>query len=440
MDVPPTKFKYLKIMILSIKIIIAYSKYNLVDVHRMTRLIEPIFFKQQLMTEDRFLQHKRYIIIEDILQNCDFIFLKKNFDIVNKEVTQPISMSLRENIEKKKNRLEEKIQFYKEKFSQISNTISSMNEEEIIDNFQRFREELKFESKFEIEQQSPAFERCTSRVTSGAHGMIGKRDTMEDKHVLIDDLNKSTMLPPNVNRSFYAVYDGHSGTEVSVMASEIVHEYIAREMINCKTKNRLKEMRQGIVLADHEICRHTNLNGIKAGSTAAMALLEGNMLYIANLGDTEAILCRKSQEENNFQFVPILLTFNHKPENEVSRIKREGGLIIGKRVYGLAVSRALGDSEYKKPRSGDLVSREPHLAQFKLTPNDELLIIACDGLWDVMSYQEATDLAVQAKRMDNSPEEISHILAQTAFEKGSTDNISVVIVQLNWMNINNERS
>ena len=85
--------------------------------------------------------------------------------------------------------------------------------------------------------------------------------------------------------------------------------------------------------------------------------------------------------------------------------------------------RALGDHALKK-----FVISEPNFWEGDLSPADAFLIIACDGLWDVVQDQEAIEL-VAGK---NSAKDMSDILVREALKRGSTDNISVMAVRFCW--------
>lgn len=158
------------------------------------------------------------------------------------------------------------------------------------------------------------------------------------------------------------------------------------------------------------------------GSTAVSVLLSqrGNSrtLDVANAGDANAILCRGKEA--------IMLSVEHKAtnESEASRIQKLGGWVVNGKVAGvLAVTRAFGDSELK-----NLITAEPHYQSVNLGPQDSHLILACDGVWDVMTPQDAADFLFQNK--DKSSLELSSMLVQEALKKGSKDNISVMIVVL----------
>lgn len=141
------------------------------------------------------------------------------------------------------------------------------------------------------------------------------------------------------------------------------------------------------------------------------------VLYTANVGDARIILCRSGKA--------LRLSYDHKgsDENEGKRIANAGGLILNNRVNGvLAVTRALGDTYMK-----DLVTGHPYTTETVIQPeSDEFIIIACDGLWDVCSDQEAVDLV----RNIEDPVEASKLLVDHALNRFSTDNLSCMIVRL----------
>ncbi|KAF4591435.1 protein phosphatase 2C [Ophiocordyceps camponoti-floridani] len=140
------------------------------------------------------------------------------------------------------------------------------------------------------------------------------------------------------------------------------------------------------------------------------------VLYTANVGDARIILCRSGKA--------LRLSYDHKgsDENEGKRISNAGGLILNNRVNGvLAVTRALGDAYLKS-----LVTGHPYTTETVIqTDLDEFIIIACDGLWDVCSDQEAVDLI----RNVQDPTAASKLLVDHALSRFSTDNLSCMIVR-----------
>ena len=167
------------------------------------------------------------------------------------------------------------------------------------------------------------------------------------------------------------------------------------------------------------------------GTTAVAALVGTRMISVANCGDSRAILCRNG--------VALPLTDDHKAarEDETARVEAAGGQILfwnGVRVMGLlAVSRAIGDHSLRP-----YVIPEPEVTVLRRNAADEMLIIATDGLWDVMSNQEACTLAkkclIRARQRGSSRQNAARVaatvLTRAAVDRGSRDNVTVVIVDL----------
>ncbi|KAI3403006.2 MgPP2CL-1 [Candida oxycetoniae] len=143
------------------------------------------------------------------------------------------------------------------------------------------------------------------------------------------------------------------------------------------------------------------------------------MLYTSNVGDSRIILCRKGK--------PYRLSYDHKASdiNEINRIESSGGLVLKNRVNGvLAVSRSLGDSYMK-----DLVLGKPFTTSTEIIPQDEFMIIACDGLWDVLSDSKACKYVKECFSRGYSVQNTAKKLCQLAIDNSTTDNVTVMIVQ-----------
>jgi len=96
------------------------------------------------------------------------------------------------------------------------------------------------------------------------------------------------------------------------------------------------------------------------------------------------------------------------------------------RVLGiLAVARSFGDHGMK-----EFVTGRPFLSETDLLPTDNLIIVACDGLWDVIEDQDCADLIKGYEAAGEKREEMAQILLDEALRRGSTDNISVIIAWL----------
>ncbi|MEW5311417.1 MAG: hypothetical protein WDW38_003133 [Sanguina aurantia] len=157
------------------------------------------------------------------------------------------------------------------------------------------------------------------------------------------------------------------------------------------------------------------------GCTAVTALLVGQRLLVANVGDSRAVLCRAGKG--------VALSVDHKPnsKDERARIEGAGGVVVWAgtwRVGGvLAVSRAFGDRPLKR-----YVIATPHMRDEHLTPDDEFLILASDGLWDVMSNQDSVALIRDVIDVEKAAKR----LTDEAFARGSADNISCVVVRFKF--------
>eukprot|EP01128_Nolandella_sp_AFSM9_P004698 TRINITY_DN214_c0_g1_i2.p1 TRINITY_DN214_c0_g1~~TRINITY_DN214_c0_g1_i2.p1 ORF type:complete len:205 (+),score=47.19 TRINITY_DN214_c0_g1_i2:399-1013(+) len=169
------------------------------------------------------------------------------------------------------------------------------------------------------------------------------------------------------------------------------------------------------------------------GSTAVAALIGDGKLYVGNIGDSEACLVSISE---NGEVTTTNLTTPHKASDpsEKTRIEELGGHVFFGRVFGsLAVSRAFGDARYKSPKtSQDFVTAQPAQVSLDLLPEHKFLILACDGLWDVMNHQTAADIVHRFYQEGKNPREVAHLLVHEALRLRTEDNVTVVVVYINW--------
>jgi len=105
------------------------------------------------------------------------------------------------------------------------------------------------------------------------------------------------------------------------------------------------------------------------------------------------------------------------------------------RLFGtLAVSRSFGDSRYKKPKtSQNFCTWEPAITTKELNPSHRALVLACDGLWDVNSHAEVSEVVVRGVNNGKNSQQISEELVHAAiYEKYTEDNVTVITVLFNW--------
>ncbi|XP_010247126.1 PREDICTED: probable protein phosphatase 2C 59 isoform X1 [Nelumbo nucifera] len=169
---------------------------------------------------------------------------------------------------------------------------------------------------------------------------------------------------------------------------------------------------------DSEFLKSENTQNRDAGSTASTAILVGDRLLVANVGDSRAVICRGGNA--------IAVSRDHKPDqtDERQRIEDAGGFVMWAgtwRVGGvLAVSRAFGDRLLKQ-----FVVADPEIQEEVIDSSLEFLILASDGLWDVVSNEEAVSMI---KSIEDS-EQAAKRLMQEAYQRGSADNITCVVVR-----------
>ena len=118
---------------------------------------------------------------------------------------------------------------------------------------------------------------------------------------------------------------------------------------------------------------------------------------------------------------------DHKPycEAEKNRIEAAGGAVLMQRVNGcLAVSRALGDFDYKAqaklPPAQQLVSPEPEVDILERCEEDQFVLLACDGVWDVLENEEAVELIGARLRVSDSIEKTTGGLLEKALYRVSS--------------------
>ncbi|KAJ0988415.1 hypothetical protein J5N97_006771 [Dioscorea zingiberensis] len=157
----------------------------------------------------------------------------------------------------------------------------------------------------------------------------------------------------------------------------------------------------------------------RGGSTAVTAILiDGTKLYVANVGDSRAVLAKGRQV--------IQMSVDHEPSTERGSIETRGGFVSNMpgdvpRVNGqLAVSRAFGDKSLKSHLRSD-----PDIRHEDVDSDTELLILASDGLWKVMSNEDAVDIARKCKDSQSAAKQLTTV----ALDRDSKDDISCIVVR-----------
>jgi protein phosphatase 2C family protein 2/3 len=172
------------------------------------------------------------------------------------------------------------------------------------------------------------------------------------------------------------------------------------------------------------------------GCTAVTALISDDAVYVANAGDSRAVLSVNGSAKP--------LSFDHKPTHhgEYHRIINAGGFVERGRVNGkLALSRAIGDFEFKdQPRVTSkapqlfAVTANPEIIIRRLTSEDEFLVLACDGIWDCATSQKVVGFIrrsiAEGQELDFICENfMNYCLADVNNMLGiGTDNMTIMII------------
>eukprot|EP01118_Nematostelium_gracile_P008625 TRINITY_DN2859_c0_g1_i1.p1 TRINITY_DN2859_c0_g1~~TRINITY_DN2859_c0_g1_i1.p1 ORF type:complete len:545 (-),score=137.82 TRINITY_DN2859_c0_g1_i1:107-1741(-) len=253
----------------------------------------------------------------------------------------------------------------------------------------------------------------SSRFKIGFADTIGRRPHMEDEIVIMGH------FAGREDCDYIGLFDGHGGNDASLLAGKNLHVLLEDKLTGKDPEEGLKDA----FVATNAVMKTER---IKGGTTAIVALFLGDNGFIANAGDSRAVLCQSG--------IATRYSTDHKPDlpEESKRIKELGGIItttvaangrvISRVCHTLSVARALGDFQLEPfisciPEVRGPINIQDHSNQF--------LILACDGLWDVVTDQEAVTLVVNV----NDPEEAAITLRDYALEKGSEDNVSVVVIR-----------
>jgi len=322
-------------------------------------------------------------------------------------------------------------------------------------------------SSFIRSMESPKKEVCLT-IESSVCSIQGKRPKMEDTNMIVPSMEAlglsgdSTSVEksqsegsgvrsrprgqPTLPFGFFGVYDGHGGDK----ASEYVCENLHLQFLECANKmgdlSRVEELeeslRAAILKVEEKWLLHAEEIENCSGTTAAVVVVKDLNLIVGNVGDSEIIICGKDGKA-------ITLTEVHNPKrnkSEGERIIQEGGVLFHDRVghpvihpsfLSIAVSRAIGDWGFKslnftKGKPSGIIP-DPYITHLTLRPNDHrFAVLACDGVWDVMSGQEVADFVIKKLNEKTRVDEVVTELVNEAERKGSLDNITAVLLHFDW--------
>lgn len=254
------------------------------------------------------------------------------------------------------------------------------------------------------------------------------------KHAMEDTLSSQVSFRNRSVEAFFGIFDGHAGSIVPAqLAANELHKDFEKFL------NSGLSVTKSLELAFESIDKKIT----KAGTAALVAYMQGAQVFFAWAGDSRAIVGRNGKV--------IYETIDHKPDNpqEVIRLKQFGAEIghhpmLGPVADGFPMTRMLGDHFVKQLHPGALIA-VPTVSTVTIQPND-LIIIASDGIWDVVTNQEALNLVQKIIETEQAKSAYplsqyeagnnqTFILAARALkdlakQRGTTDDISVQVISL----------
>lgn len=309
-------------------------------------------------------------------------------------------------------------------------------------------------------------------ITASAASWQGNKEVQEDRYMLDIELES----PDGQTVVGFCVLDGHSG---SMCVDQLVDRLPANLQKCLSSKPGLTEehLAQAVVeacmLTDDEFLQRARQHEVLDGSTMILGLIFQEdvrpaggavkppgtcRLLIANVGDSRAVLCKATTvqgpgDSSESRLQAVRLSEDHKPivPSEQKRIEAKGGIVdlsgvwrvfmpgpatFGGRYiqrWGLAVSRAFGDLLLKEPERygcagvlpGGLVTAVPEIRVVDLNPlEDRFLILACDGIWDVLGDDDAVAVCSCQAAADSA----AMALVRRSFQAGSDDNLTALLV------------
>ncbi|XP_030647672.1 protein phosphatase 1F [Chanos chanos] len=254
------------------------------------------------------------------------------------------------------------------------------------------------------------------------HAIRNTRRKMEDRHVILSDFNQLLGLQEGPGREYYAVFDGHGGVDAATYAATHLHVILSQQ--EALSTDVAAAFKNAFTSTDDMFKIKAKRERLRSGSTGVAVLLDGDWLHVSWLGDSQALLVRQGD--------PVTLMDPHKPEREDEKLRIEdlGGCIAFMgcwRVNGTyAVSRAIGDFDQKP-----YVSNAADCSSTRLNGDEDYVLLACDGFFDVVQPADVPGLVLEALRASSgSGEEVAQSLVAQAKAAGSSDNITVLVVFL----------
>ena len=254
---------------------------------------------------------------------------------------------------------------------------------------------------------------------------------------------------------FFAIYDGHGGKGCATFLKENLHKFIS--------EFSFLGMKIGIDMAEEKFLTKKAVNELgkiidPSGSCGIMLMIQGKKCIIANIGDSRLIIFKNKEVS--------FTTTDHKPDSiiEKARIELSGGKLYkiqtlipiyqnGSRVNApwrvnpgqLSVSRTFGDIQAKDEKFGGnktAIIALPDITEIELNNNYNFIVMACDGIFDVLKNEELLEcikIVIKEKNITNFKDvnmhqlcgDFANVIIKSALAKDSFDNVSCIVIAIN---------
>jgi len=248
---------------------------------------------------------------------------------------------------------------------------------------------------------------------------------MEDAHVCMCSWGSP-------NKGHFSVFDGHGGAK----AAKYCGVHLEKELQTLQNYSP-SAIQDSFLSLDRKLKQH--LQNDQSGCTCITAIVTYSpdtskyTLNVANIGDSRAILIKKGSESE------VLGTVDHKPEDEgeKKRICAAGGFVSASfpaRLDGaISLSRAFGDFEYKQ--NPGFEAKDQKMSPFPdvylwTASRGDILVLACDGVFDVMTNQELATAVVSLIEKNKDMGIVCKMILDECLGKGSRDNMTLVVIEL----------
>lgn len=284
-----------------------------------------------------------------------------------------------------------------------------------------------------VKTSSCSYGYCKAFVACTNQGLV--RSYNEDRITIMPKLSKSEK---HGLTSFFAIFDGHGGPSCADYLAENMHRVLARQLSqDLSIQDSINSTFS--LLEQNFISKSIQKNFDNSGSCAISLITDKEYLYLANVGDSRGLIGLSKGKK------VVQITDDHKPcmESEKNRIEKAGGVIIpGNRTNvsrvlpgRLSVSRTFGDISAKLKQLGgnpNVIISTPDIFKIKFNKNFDYLLLASDGVFDVLTNEQVNQAVTQALSSPGNLYERLTVAGNNVIDLSlqyrSSDNVTCIII------------